>query len=249
MSGYEALHNLLNEYLHFVVEGKEVKVPYVLQFSIGDHSRTSGKGTPEMLKKELLQDARIEGFDLKIAQPKEIFAFMKQQRIGIECSGLVFQLANAYVKTEKGVDLSTEIYVYRGMLGRLEHLLRSSRRYRNANAKTLTSDINTVKIEKVRDIKVADLIRMSTKREADHVLIVVDVKRDSESVPVEIIYAHSSSVNTRKRGPHTGVIKVIDANEGLEKQEWFEQTKTGESYKKFFRPEKGDSIRRLKVLL
>ncbi|MCA9392121.1 hypothetical protein KC614_02870 [candidate division WWE3 bacterium] len=248
MSGYDNLHKLLDEYLNFEVAGKKVKIPYVMERSRMAFNKTSGKGAPRMLKDEVLRVAESEGFDIEKASEFEVYDFMRNQRIGIDCSGLVYHLLNEYLQGEKDVDLSEVLVRKEGVFGLLEKNILSFQRHRRVNAATLTSELNTVRVERATDIKVGDLIRMSIKKPADHVLLVVDVDKDKDANANSFSYVHSSSVNTKKRGPHLGKINVVDKEGGIEKQDWQERTKTGESYKIHFHPERGDGLRRLKLL-
>jgi hypothetical protein len=75
-------------------------------------------------------------------------------------------------------------------------------------------------------------------KQGRHVAIVV------KAVPRQLIYAHS----TYGAGPHLGKIQILDPNQGLDSQIWLEKTRKGENYgKKYFYPQKGDGVRRLKM--
>lgn len=242
------LHETVNEYLNFTVAGKVVPIPYVLNRSRWNFWRTSGKGLPENIKSELERDAISKKFDLSIMTEFEIYDFMRKRRIGIECSGFVFHVLNAYLKALKEVRLEDVLLRYRGILGLIERRLLKFQRHHRINAKTLTSELNTKLVERVNQIKVGDLIRMSVKRSADHVLIVTDVMLDSFGHVNKIMYAHSSSKTTKKRGPHIGEIIVTDDRLGVGDQNWLEESVNGLSYRQYFHPEKGDSVRRLTML-
>ncbi len=54
---------------------------------------------------------------------------------------------------------------------------------------------------------------------------------------------------TRAEGPHTARIEIIDAEAGLDKQKWQEQTNMGLNYgKECFRPTNNDYVCRVKYL-
>lgn len=244
----QALQQLADQYINFEVAGKTVKIPYVLGFGRWQFWSTSGKGSPEMIRKALILEARFHDLDLEKATIFEIYDFMRLHRIGIDCSGLVYHVLDAYVQACLSKPLATFLVRYPGALGKLERALLRYKRYRRISAKTLTSPLNTIEVYAAKNIQIGDLIRIS--RERDHVLIVTRLTRDENDTITQIEYAHSSSVNTQQRGPHYGYITVTDPEKGLEAQEWLENTKRNENYgKEFHRPDLGDSVRRLKILV
>jgi len=78
-------------------------------------------------------------------------------------------------------------------------------------------------------------------------LIITGITRKN-GVITEIEYAHSSYKRTVRQGPHTAIIKVVDAKKSLQEQQWQEKTPQGEAYSVHFHPERGDGVRRLKIL-
>lgn len=244
----EALQQLAHEYVNFEITGKQVKIPYVLGYGRWQFWNSSGKGTPEMIRNELVSKAQYHDFDLHNATTFEIFDFMRTHRIGVDCSGLVYHLLDAYVQALLHKPLSSFLVRYNGNFGKIEKLLLSYKRYRRINAKTLTSPLNTTEVYAVKNIEIGDLIRIS--RERDHVLLVTKINRDQDGTITNVQYIHSSSVHTQKRGPHYGEIVVLEPEKGLESQNWLETTKQNDNYgKEYFQPERGDSVRRLNITL
>ena len=192
-----------------VVPGKKVRIPYWRNrlFPRRIQGPFGGKGTPQEIKKATLQKAREAGVNLREMSEEEIRKFMKQKRIGLDCSGFAFQiLAFLFPGFWQGLKMAPG---------------RSKNPIRRFNAQALTSEENTSPVKKVKDIKMGDLIPLSfLGKKTDHVLVVVG-KTDKE-----IIYAHSSQ-KTPITGPHLGKIIVTDSNAGLEKQKWLEKTRKG----------------------
>lgn len=244
----QALQQLADQYINFEVAGKRVKIPYILGFGRWQFWNTSGKGSPEMIRKALIAEARFHDLDLEKADIFAIYDFMRLHRIGIDCSGLVYHVLDAFIQAKLSLPLSKILVRYPGLLGKLERTILAYKRFRRISAKTLTSPLNTTEVYAVKDIQIGDLIRIS--RERDHVLIVTRITHDENDTITQVEYAHSSSVNTQMRGPHYGYITIKDAQKGLDAQEWLENTKRNENYgKEFYRPDLGDSVRRLKVLV
>lgn len=239
------LYEKAKEYLDFEISGKRVKIPYVLAKGKRWHFFDScGKGTPEQIRAETVRAAKNKGVDLSSYKPSEIRKFMRQTGIGVECSGFVYHLLKEFVKEKKGKNLDWCLLRYKGFVGKVERILLSFKRVRRLNAEVLTNSLNTVKVERVSQIKPGDLLRLTPLNwPGKHVTIVVGV------TPNKIIYAHSSR-DTKSLGPHFGEIEILNRKLGLESQRWLEITKTGKNYGgECFKIENGDSVRRLKCLL
>lgn len=252
------LYSFANEYISFEIAGKIINVPYSItkegmaQYAIGDDSsggqtdkyaNYGGKGTPEQIRNIVIQTAEKDKFDLQKAKPEEIIDFMIEHGIGVDCSGFVYNVLNLYLKKTKNKSLDTLILRYKGIAGILERFLLQYNRVRRSSAATLTNDLNTVKIEAIKDIRPGDMIRLThTDWKGKHIAIIVDVDDNN------ITYAMSSQY-TITQGVHFGEIQILDKTKGLEAQEWLEETKKGENYgKDAFDPYRGDSVRRLRFL-
>lgn len=204
--------NFLDQFFALeIIPGKKVRIPYWRNKFFKSRGRIQGsfggKGTPAQIKQATLKKARQTRIDLNKMTPFQIRSFMRQKRIGLDCSGFAFQVLN-FLKPGfyKGLKKARGI---------------SPNPIRRFNTKVLTSDQNSQPVKKTKNIKVGDLIPVSfSNGKIDHVLIVV------ETSGKEIIYAHSSK-KTKITGSHLGRIKIIDPSLGLEKQQWLEKTKKG----------------------
>lgn len=251
------LYTLADEYIHFEVAGKIINVPYSIskegeKRAIGELSSAGvtdrfanygGKGTPKQIRELVLKAAKKEHFDLKKATLDEIIQFMIKQGIGVDCSGFVYYILDQYLKKEKKRSLDTLILRYPGILGKIERLVLQKNRVRRSSAATLTNQLNTVKIEQVKDIRPGDMIRLThADWKGKHIIIIVALDEKF------ITYAMTSQY-TKIQGARFGKILIKDKNKGLEAQEWLEETKKGKNYgKDAFDPKRGDSVRRLRVL-
>lgn len=245
-----------NEYIDFRVEDKKVQIPYCMVMQPGEikHSYTmarvdkysnfAGKGSVEQIKQALHKEAKKNNFDLNKASSEEITQFMIEKGIGIDCSGLVYNCLDKYLRQVKGISLSRFIYRYPGLLGKIERFLLNYYRIRRISAATLTNNLNTIKIEKAKEAVPGDLIRLThSDWKGKHVVIIVETNKKS------ITYA-SASEYTKIQGPHLGKIEIIQKDKGLESQKWLELTRDGKNYgQDAFDPQRGDSIRRLKCFI
>jgi hypothetical protein len=250
-------YKLADEYIHFEIAGKTINVPYSISTegekrAIGELSSAGvtgrfanygGKGTPKQIRELVLKTAKKENFNLHKAKPEEIIQFMISQGIGVDCSGFVYYILDQYLKKEKHKSLNTLILRYPGLVGKIERFLLQNNRVRRSSAATLTNDLNTVKIEKAKDIKPGDLIRLThSDWKGKHIIVIIAI--DDKF----ITYAMTSQY-TKIQGARFGKIRIKDRNKGLEAQEWLEETKKGENYgKDAFDPKRGDCVRRLRFL-
>lgn len=224
----QALQKLFAKYTHLPLGGKEISCPYWRNdLKRGIFGPGGGKGRPKEIVEITEQEAKKEGLDLGKMNEEEIISFMEKSRIGIDCSGFVFWMMDVLDKEKGGNGITDDIPGCQG-----KFLCR-------ANVKMLTSEEVTLPIEKVKDIRVGDIIRLHGGK---HVTIVIRVTRVRE-----IEYAHSSGL-TETSGVHSGRIIINDPEQGLEKQSWQEKTDKGENYgHKYYLTTLGDGVKRLKI--
>ena len=243
----QALRDMANEYTNFTVAGRHIKIPYVMSSRRWDFWRTSGKSTPEKLNEELIAYAQRYSFDLNAAKEYDVYQFMREHGIGIDCSGLAYHLLDAFVRALHGIPLSQYLVRFPGILGQLEKNLLAFKRSRRINAATLVSPLNAVSVESTKDIRIGDLIFSEHIR--DHVLVVTDLFISQHKKLTGLEYIHSSSVQTQKRGPHYGYINVRNPESDIKSQEWLEKTKHGTNYgEEYIKESKRSGIFRLKAI-
>ncbi len=223
------IDNFLKDYFSLeIIPGKKVRIPYWrnrithrglcrIQGSFG------GKGAPSQIKRATIDRAKKSGIDINKLTSVQIRKFMTQKRIGLDCSGFVFQVLD---------------FLFPGFWQGLKRAFgKSSNPIRRFNSDALTSKENTILIKKVEDIKVGDLIPISWQgKKVDHVLVVVEINKK------EIVYAHSSQ-KTKITGPHKGKIKITDLKKGLDKQSWQEKNLDGKLISGFLTSPKARRIK------
>ena len=188
----------------------------------------NGKGDARQIREEMIK--RINKLPTNTIWQDSQFLqkLAKRERIGLDCSGFAFHFLNELVQLKyRNCQLSNLSQIFTGGLNR-------------TNADTLTSLDYCASVPKISGCRLGDLIRMMRGK---HVLVVVDIADST------LTYAHSART-TKEQGVHLGIIKIIDKNGGLEKQEWLEQTRKEENFgKKHFHPERGDGVFRLKIFV
>lgn len=167
------------------IEGKKVSIPYRINIPPMKHPARQGKSAPEVILKQLYEDAKQQGFDLKQASVEEIRDFMKQNNLGLDCSGFVYRMLDFFVQEIKGKPLTE--------LG-FEHVGRT-------NVAILTDDNHSIKVDP-KDIQPGDIIKTNSEGDIDHILIVIGKNKN------QVTYAHSSR-ETIPQGVHKGKFEIL----------------------------------------
>lgn len=166
--------------------GKKVPTPY-RRNEIGSFQKIEtqfqGKSSPDILTKTTEELAREKKFNLSQASVEEIREFMRQNKLGIDCSGFSYRMLNYLVQKVKGKNLEAWGFPHIG----------------RTNVVKLTSDELSVPISAFDQAEPGDLIRLNSTGGILHAVIVLSRKGNL------ITYAHSSSA-TQPDGVHTGEI-------------------------------------------
>lgn len=227
----EKIYKYLNLYLRLKLNGKIFNCPYwsnrIREGKVVKRGFLNGKGDPLSIKNELellLKKEINRSFILQ--NQKNFIKFARRNRIGIDCSGFVYQVLNQLVILEfKNVKVKSINEVFTDGINKTDVKLISSQKF-------------TDKIDKLVEIQLGDFIRLNGGR---HVVLILTTDNNF------ISYVHSSDL-TQKTGVHLGNIKIVNKNQSLSNQVWLEKAKTGENFgKKYFKVNLGDGIYRLKI--
>lgn len=226
----DKIYKYINQYIQMDVGGIIINCPYWANKMKGGcvvlRGYLDGKGKADDIRQELIKRIQKKAnIDFQLT-PKYIQKFAKRERIGIDCSGFAYRVLEELARLKyvncSLLDLSE---VFEGGITR-------------TNANTLTLKDYCLKVDKISDINLGDLIRMMNGR---HVAVILKIE-DSQ-----IIYAHSSHL-TKIQGVHLGVIKIKNLTKSLPHQHWLEETRRGENFgRKYFYEGNGDGVYRLKI--
>jgi cell wall-associated NlpC family hydrolase len=193
-----------------------------------------GKGTPSEITQTTKLLAKEQNVDLQKLSSDQIRQFMTKNRLGVDCSGFIYYLLD-----------QTFLQLHHNSLDKIIKAKLTKNplnppRFR-CNADCLTNDPNTIPIIFPKErIQSGDLIRI---HQGKHVAIIIKSNKS------KITYAHSSG-KTATTGVHFGQINITQLKKDLSQQSWLELTPSGKNYGTlYFRPRKGDGIRRLKNLV
>ena len=228
----EAL-NIIKEYKEMEISGIKISCPYFI--NKGQKIRAGlkvmiGKGSPKDIKEEITLIALRKKVDLKKLSKKELQKFFIDNNIGIDCSGFVFYVLDAEIKSRKLGGLKRHL---RFPLAKnpLRKLLAQIRPVENTNVKSLAHDKNSFEVI-LSQIEPGDLITLTgagKNNNFDHILIVDKVDYEND-LPVAIHYTHSLKWSTDgelNHGIKEGVIEISDSKNSILKQKWTENKMTG----------------------
>ena len=206
-----ALAQFMENFTALPIAGKKVPIPYWRNRFYANGRRIQGpfggKGTPAEIRRATLKKAEKLGFGLSEMTVSEIRRFMREKKIGLDCSGFAFQILD---------------FLRPGFWRGLQKAPGSSPKpIRRFNSRALTNGRNSRRIGPIwQNIKVGDIIPAAFTQRLDHVMVIVDVGKKA------IEYAHSSG-STIVSGPHRGRIYLRDSRQPLWRQQWPEQLKSG----------------------
>ncbi len=189
--------------------------------TISSENALVGKGTAKEIALKTIELANLQNIKLLNLSSKQIYNFQKKNHLGIDCSGLVYNLLKIIEPKVDDILIGTE-----GKKG-----------VRRLSANLLTSAPNAAKLS-TYDVKPGDLIRADNGR---HVIFIIEKINDT------IHYIHSSD-KTKISGVHLGFIEIINPQKPLNHQIWSDQTKLDTNYSLLIDPKKEDGIYRLNCL-
>lgn len=170
--------------------GKKVPTPY-RRNEVGGFQKIGpefqGKSSPETLTETTKKLAKEQKFDLDKASVKDIRNFMRQNKLGIDCSGFAYRSLNYLVEKIKGKPLTS--------FG-LPHVGRT-------NVAKLTSEFCQKK--EFKQIKPGDILRLNSAGDILHCLVILGVNGS------EITYMHSSN-ETSTNGVHQEKLIIKPGN-------------------------------------
>lgn len=229
---HQTIDQFIKRYADMDIGGMTIHCPYWMN-KLKDgkvvlRGFANGKGTAteirEELSKRLKQLPEESKFELTAENLRK---FARRERIGIDCSGFVYRV------------LDHLLFLGYGNTGYEKLDLFFSGGISKTNVRRLTDPQYSQEVKNIKDFQLGDMIRLWGGK---HIAIVIKNNK------TEILYAHSSWLSTKIQGVHTSIMQISKVNKSLRDQQWMEETRTGENFgKKYFNPEKGDGVFRLKI--
>lgn len=181
---WEAYHNF-----SIKLGNNQFPIPYRINIPFQPDRRRYGKSDSQELSKSLQEIATENNFNLDTAQQKEIMDFMRDQMLGIDCSGFVYHMLDYLLKK-----------LDKGGMEAIGFPPASK-----TNVALLCDEQFSYPIE-LSEIQPGDLIALNFAGDIKHIVIVLGVNG------TQIIYAHTSSQTTPK-SVHTA--QAIISKDGI----------------------------------
>lgn len=205
------VYKFIDKYFNLRIKGFIVSTPYYInKFGLAKHPVAAGKGDPY----EIEEIANEKLKSVNVSSEVEIYNLLSKHNIGIDCSGLVFNIYKYW--------LSLFNYDIKNYLSKV-HILNIrkyfSRKFKpqsSINANELTSLPFSNKLERIVDVLPGDLIRT---RGGKHVLFITRVVKN-EFLVKEIEFVHSAA-EYQRNGIRKGLI-ILDQNQSLNLAEWID---------------------------
>jgi hypothetical protein len=176
-----------------------------------------GKGTPSEIELETKVWAQLKKINVNLLSDAEIRELMQSVGIGIDCSGLVVHILDNFLKQKK-VNIYKKIKYSRNSIR--AKIARSLRPVENLGANDLTSITNTQPLH-FNEVFPGDLIRgVGKQRNAYHVAMVIETKRDNNNDLIELTYINSHRGYLKENGMRIGKMIVENKKEDFLAQNW-----------------------------
>lgn len=199
--------------------GKKVWVPYRINVPFQSDPRRYGKWSPEKIRTDTIEIAKEAKFDLEKASEEEISQFMRQEKLGLDCSGFVYQMLDIVLPKLK-IGTMAQIGFPKSSLTNVQLLTEGKFARRIADLE--------------QKIQPGDLIRFAPRDDGRwHILLVL--RNDGKT----ITYGHSSAYNV-PGGVGIGQIE-INSDKSIGMIHW----RVGG---KLYDPSRRDGVYRLNVL-
>lgn len=228
----EAALNAIESYWNLkAAENKYIRCPYFRNPKSGRErwglTAYSGKGSARDIEDELKIIEKLEGKDFSKMHESEIRDIMRKRKLGIECSGFITRILDAWTREFYKKPIYSLIKFNSRGLGRLFCKMRP---YTHIDLPTLAHPSNARGLENINDIMPGDIIRFNSI--IDHAVLITKTVRDTNLDLKKICYAHSV-LEDNGEGIKSGTIEIaskFDLN-----THWREEPETGHTIN-----EKGD---------
>lgn len=156
-----------------------------------------------------IQVAKGESFSIKNASQRELKKFMFKHKIGVDCSGFVYQIEKSIFDTLGGNQFEKKLSGVEGDGSATK-----------VNADFLTNPKNALEVDSFKSIIPGDMIRCKGGK---HVIVILEKRGNT------LRCAHSSD-ETEVSGVHEFNIQLENNNEDIFMQVWMEKTSAGGDY-------------------
>lgn len=225
----EEVQNFIDKWFELEIDGQKLPTPYFInQGGFLKKPVYAGKGSINEIQDETTKLVAGKGFN-----SQEILDFMHERGIGIDCSGLVYQIYDFWVGNASTGENSGEVkgdesvgkkslrdflpivpfYNFR------KYLSRKTKPQNSMSANEFTSEPFSQRIE-VKDVRPGDLIRTKA---GNHLLMITEVDSEESGKPKKLKFIQSARFYNRD-GIRYGEIELSE-DLNLTKSKWLDNDK------------------------
>jgi hypothetical protein len=240
---------IIQKYLNLNLGGKQINTPYYMNLKKSKDLRAMvGKGTPEEIELETKIWAKLKNVNLTDLNTEQIREFLISRDIGIDCSGFIVHVLNAWYKAETGKNMWKKLEpMNTSIFGKIAYKLKPVEKL---GAEILTNKINSREVNLI-DVAPGDVIRSKWKRKnSHHIMLIYKVTTDDNNNPIELEYVNSTEQYGNQNGVRFGKIIINNLNLPLEKQDWIDndENNVNHTLEGYLVQLEDNGIRRLKPL-
>ncbi len=185
----ETGQKVIDSYLKMPINGKIITCPYYTNLK---KERAAlrvllGKGSAQEIINETKFIAQKEDVDLDKFSPEEIYRFMVEHNLGIDCSGLVVYILKAVYQEAKKLNILRKIKIVSFFKRPWRYIVSRLRPVENISVRVLANDKNSFLIEFFKDILAGDLMIRPDLR---HVYLITETEKQNGSIK-KITYVHA----------------------------------------------------------
>lgn len=185
----EAGQKVIDSYLKMPIGNKIITCPYYTNLK---KERAAlrvllGKGSAQEIINETKFIAQKEDVDLGKFSAEEIYRFMVEHNLGIDCSGLVVYILKAVYQETKKVNILRKIKIVSFLRKPWRYIISLLRPVENISVRVLAHNKNSFLIESFSDLLPGDMLVRANLR---HVYLVTKVEKEN-GVVKKITFIHA----------------------------------------------------------
>lgn len=208
----DSVKNFINQYFELRIKDQKVRCPYFINLNGMLKSPVmSGKGTPEEIENQANSIIKTESNNAK-----EIRKQMQELGLGVDCSGLVYNIYDFWIGEKfQGKKSLCDFLPTVSIFNLRKYLSRLKKPQNSVSADEFTSSPLANKIE-IKKARPGDLIRT---RGGKHVLFITEVETQNDLIQ-KICFVNSAR-EYKLNGVRYGEI-IFDENQSLNTAKWID---------------------------
>jgi len=180
---------IIDSYIKMEIGGKIIACPYFINIQ---KTRAAlrvflGKASAEEIIEEVNFTSHKEHLDLKSLSEKEIYQFLSEHNLGIDCSGLASHILQAEYQEKKNLNFLKKIKIANFWRQPWRYLTAKLRPIENISVRVLADDKNSFLIKDLAEVAPGDMIIRENLR---HVYLITKIEKENNQIK-KISFVHA----------------------------------------------------------